>query len=187
MNANAASLEDAILDRDSSLLLIIDMQVKLLPAMHESQALRQNVLRLARVARRLAVPVHATAHWPDKIGAIHAELTPHIQETFDKTHFNACREPGFVETLPRSRPRILLCGTEAHICVLQTGLGLARAGFSPILVADGIGSRHPADWQAACDRWRGQGLEIVTSEMAIYEWLETPSHPAFRDVLKWVK
>ncbi|MFV0282268.1 MAG: isochorismatase family protein [Castellaniella sp.] len=170
-----------------SLLLVVDMQEKLLPAICETEALRGRVARLAQAARLMSVPVWATEHWPGKIGATHPDLRAHIDRVVSKTHFDACREAGFLAGWPTGRTRVLLTGTEAHICVLQTGLGLAQAGFQPVLVADGTGSRRMSDWSAACERWRHHGLEIVTSEMAIYEWLETPAHPAFRDVLALVK
>ncbi|MGB3426352.1 MAG: isochorismatase family protein [Castellaniella sp.] len=180
-------VNQALLTTGASALLIVDMQEKLLPAIQDTDALRGRVARLAQTARRLSVPVWATEHWPEKIGATHPDLAPHIERTVAKTHFNACREAVFLESWPAGRSRVLLTGTEAHICVLQTGLGLAQAGYEPVLVTDCIGSRRASDWAAACERWRRYGLETVTSEMAIYEWLETPAHPAFRDVLALVK
>lgn len=183
----SADVKQALMTADASLLLIVDMQEKLLPAIQDTDALRGRVARLAQAARLLSVPVWATEHWPQKIGPTHADLARHVDRTIAKTHFNACRAPVFLRDWPVTRPRVLLAGTEAHICVLQTGLGLAQAGYEPVLVADGIGSRRPADRVAACERWRRYGLEVVTAEMALYEWLETPAHPAFRDVLALVK
>ena len=182
-----ADVNQALLMTGTSLLLVVDMQEKLLPAIRDADALRGRVERLAQAARLLSVPVWATEHWPGKIGATHPGLLAHVDRVVAKTHFDACREAGFLADWPAGRTRVLLTGTEAHICVLQTGLGLAQAGFRPVLVADGIGSRRESDWSAACARWRHHGLETVTSEMAIYEWLETPAHPAFRDVLALVK
>ena len=180
-------VNQALLTIPASLLLVVDMQEKLLPAIHETQALLSRVGRLAQAARLLGVPVWATEHWPEKIGATHADLQPHLDRIIAKTHFDASREASFMADWPAGRTRVLLTGTEAHICVLQTGLGLARAGFQPVLVSDGIGSRKPSDWAAACERWQYYGLETVTSEMALYEWLGTPAHPAFREVLALVK
>lgn len=180
-------VNQALLTAGASLLLIVDMQERLLPAIHDTEALRGRVARLAQAARLLSVPVWATEHWPGKIGPTHADLAPHIDRVIAKTHFNACRETGFLAQWPVGRTRVLLAGTEAHICVLQTGLGLAQAGYEPVLIADGIGSRRLSDQAAARERWQRYGLETVTSEMALYEWLETPAHPAFREVLTLVK
>lgn len=180
-------LSQALLSADTSLLLIVDMQEKLLPAIQDADALCIRVGRLAQAARLMSVPVMATEHWPEKIGPTHAGLLLPDDSVVTKTHFNACREPKFLQDWPEGRRRVLLTGTEAHICVLQTGLGLAQAGYDPVLVVDGVGSRRPADLQAACHRWRRYGLETITSEMAMYEWLETPANPAFRQVLSLVK
>jgi nicotinamidase-related amidase len=183
----AVTVGSALLAAHRSLLLIVDMQDKLLPAIDDAQALVGRVARLAQAARLVSVPVWSTEHWPDKIGATDPSLAAHVDSVRAKTHFNACREPDFLMQWPRGRTRVLLTGTEAHICVLQTGLGLAQAGYRPVLVTDGVGSRRPGDVAAACQRWRHYGLETITAEMAVYEWLETPAHPAFRDVLKLVK
>jgi nicotinamidase-related amidase len=181
------NIGSALLTAHRSLLLIVDMQDKLLPAIDDAQALVQRVARLAQAARLLSVPVWATEHWRDKIGATDPSLASHADRIQAKTHFNACREPDFLPHWPHGRTRVLLTGTEAHICVLQTGLGLAQAGYRPVLVRDGVGSRRSADHEAALRRWRYYGLETITAEMALYEWLETPAHPAFRDVLRLVK
>lgn len=179
--------QDALLSAQSSVLLIVDMQEKLLPAIHDTENLRQRVARLAQAARLLSVPVWATEHWPEKIGATPPELSRHVDHIVAKTHFNACREVAFLQDWPAGRPRVLLAGTEAHICVLQTGLGLARAGYQPVLLVDAVGSRRTLDHDTACQRWQQYGLEIATVEMALYEWLETPAHPAFKAVLSLVK
>lgn len=171
----------------NSLLLIVDMQVKLLPAIEDSDNLQGKVTKLAQAAEILSVPVWATEHWPEKIGNTYAELNSHIEHTYAKTHFNACLESDFINQLPVGRTNILIAGTEAHICVLQTGLGLHQAGFNPVLLADCIGSRKTYDKEIALSRWRHYGLEIATAEMAMYEWLQTPANPAFKKVLQLIK
>lgn len=176
-----------MLSTRNSMLLIVDMQEKLLPAVEDADGLVLRASRLAQAARLMGVPVWATEHWPEKIGATHAEIRPHIDHCVSKTHFDGCREPGFTDALPRGRGRVLLMGAEAHVCVLQTGLGLASAGYEPILVSDCVGSRRAADREAAGQRWRHYGLESVTLEMALFEWLETPAHPKFREVLALIK
>jgi nicotinamidase-related amidase len=176
-----------MLDVRDSMVLIVDMQEKLLPAVEEHERLLGQVARLAQAARLLDVPVWATEHWVEKIGPTHADLCPHIDQRVPKTHFDGCKELGFTDRLPRGRGRVLLAGTEAHVCVLQTGLGLAEAGYAPALLTDCIGSRRAADQAAAVERWRYHGLELITAEMAIFEWLQTPAHPRFRDVLALIK
>lgn len=180
-------LDGSTLSVARSSLLIVDMQERLMPAMHGADAQCRKVEVLARAAALLSVPVLATEHWPEKIGHTVPALRTLIGQSYSKTHFDASREAAFISTLPEDRRQILLVGSEAHVCVLQTGLGLARAGWQPVLVADGVGSRHPEDREAGLGRWRACGLPVVTTEMVLYEWLDTPEHPAFAQILAWVK
>lgn len=171
----------------NSVLLVVDMQTRLLPAIHEGDSLVARAAALARAALLLGVPVLATEHCADRIGPTEPALAGFVQRTIAKTHFDAAREPGMVQQLPPGRPNVLLIGTEAHVCVLQTAMGLAGAGWVPVLVADGVGSRRPADRHFALERAAHHGIEVVSMEMAMFEWLESALHPRFRDVLALIK
>jgi len=169
------------------MVLLVDMQTGMLPAIADRQALMASTLRLLQAAQLLGVPVIATEHWAEKIGPTDPSLRKWVDHVIAKQHFNATREAHFLPELPRQRDKVLLIGTEAHVCVLQTGLGMAGLGLTPILVTDCIGSRRPADRTAACARWDHYGLERISSEMAMFEWLETPAHPQFKEVLALIK
>ena len=170
-----------------SCVLVIDMQTGLLPAIADHGTVLARARLLAHAAGLLGVPVLGTEHWADKIGPTEESMRTLIDRVVAKTHFDATRETHFHDALPVGRHKVLLIGTEAHVCVLQTGLGLADMGYAPILVVDGIGSRNADDKATALRRWAQHGLEVVSSEMALFEWLETPAHPAFRDVLRLIK
>ena len=92
-------------------------------------------------------------------------------------------EPGVVDLLRQAdRQQVVLCGTEAHVCVLQTVLDLRWQGKEVFLVADAVGSRKPADKDAALARMRSHGVEIVTREMVAFEWLHDSAGPLFREI-----
>ena len=167
--------------------LVVDMQTGLLPAIADNDTVLARARVLARAAQILDVPVLGTEHWADKIGPTDASMQGLIDHVVQKTHFDATREADFHSALPVRRHKVLLIGTEAHVCVLQTGLGLAGLGLSPILVTDCIGSRRESDRAAACRRWEHYGLEQVTAEMAMFEWLDSPAHPHFKEVLALIK
>ena len=143
--------------------------------------------RLLAAARRLAVPVVATEHCAEKIGATDPRLASLAQEVLHKVHFDATRETGLLQRLPVGRHNVLVIGTEAHVCVLQTALGLADAGLQPWLVTDCMGSRRESDREAALQRWLASGGNVLSSEMAMFEWLGSAQHPEFRDILALVK
>lgn len=168
-------------------LLVIDMQAGLLPSIDGADALAGRGAALAQAARLFGVPVAATEHCADKIGATTPAMAPWIDRVTPKTHFDATREPGFIDSLPAGRPSLLLIGAEAHVCVLQTALGLRDAGLAPVLVADCAGSRRAADRAAALRRAAYHGIEVVTSEMILFEWLESADNPHFRQVLRLIK
>jgi nicotinamidase-related amidase len=104
-----------------------------------------------------------------------------------KTTFSAADAPGFSALLPAGAGEILVAGCEAHVCVLQTVLGLLGSGRRVLMAADAVGSRDPADRVAGIDRARQHGAEIVTSEMVLFEWLRDARHPKFREVQKLLK
>lgn len=176
-----------ILAAHDSMVLLVDMQTGLLPAIHDGDALVARVHRLLSAARALNVPVIATEHCADKIGATDTRLASLAETVLHKVHFDATREPDMLGRLPVGRHNVLVVGTEAHVCVLQTALGLELAGLTPWLVADGVGSRRESDRAAALQRWLQGGGNIVTSEMAMFEWLGSARNPAFRDVLALIK
>jgi len=176
-----------LLDAADSTLLIVDMQQRLQPAIAhgaESAAVAQT---LARGARLVDVPVVATEHNSAALGKTIAPLAESVQSVFQKRHFSAAREPGFMSWLPPARRTILVAGWEAHVCVLQTVVGLIEAGYQAVFVADAAGSRRPADQLAGLRRMRASGATVITAEMALFEWLQTCDHPRFREMLQLVK
>jgi nicotinamidase-related amidase len=114
-------------------------------------------------------------------------LAAYPQVVLAKTTFSATGDPGFAALLPAGASAVLLAGAEAHVCVLQTALGLLASGHRVVLVTDAIGSRDPADKAVAIERARQHGAEVVTSEMVLFEWLRDARHPKFREVQKLLK
>jgi nicotinamidase-related amidase len=172
---------------DGAVLLLIDLQERLMPVIHDAEAVLARAVRLAEAAQLLDVPVNATEQNPARLGHTVAPLAVYPRHVVSKTAFSAVADPGFPALLPDGVAQIVVAGTEAHVCVLQTVLGLLASGHCVLLVADAIGSRDPADRAAAIDRARQHGAEIVTSEMVLFEWLRDARHPRFREVQKLLK
>lgn len=174
-------------DAADATVLIVDMQARLMPAIHDGAAVVAAAATLAAGAALLDVPVMATEHHRAALGATLQEVGQHVRAVFQKMHFSAVDAAGFESWLPNARRTIFVAGCEAHICVLQTALGLRRAGHRVRMVADACGSRRPADRDFALQRARAHGIDVVTVEMALFEWLGSCEHPRFRDVLRLVK
>lgn len=197
-----------LLDADESQLVLVDYQQRLMPSIHEGEAVLRNALRLGQVARLLGVPVWGTEENPAGLGPNPRELRELCRTTLEKMHFSACAD-GLTELLrPPARPQggnarslpkhlqkvpasernnIVMAGCETHVCFLQTALDLLDEEFEVWVVTDACGSRSERNRDAAFDRLAGAGAELVTTEMVAFEWLRTADHPLFKDVLSLIK
>ena len=180
-----------ILRAQESVLVVVDVQERLLPAIHESARVVRHAGMLLKAAAALSVPVLVTEQYPRGLGptveAVRADLPPGTP-VIEKITFGSTGEPAFnavVEEL--KRPQIVLCGTEAHVCVMQTALGLRQQGHAVYLVGDAVSSRTPANHAAALERMRAAGVTIVTTEMVLFEWMERAGTPVFKVVSALVK
>ena len=171
------------IEASRSALLVIDLQTRLMPAIDGGPAVVAATQRLLRAARLLEVPIAITEQNPAGLGPTVPGLDG--PAPLAKMSFDACRDGGLAR-LP-DRPTMVLAGAEAHVCVLQTALGLLDAGRHVVLVADAVGSRTALSHTTALRRLERHGAEIVTSEMVLFEWLGTATHPRFRDVLAMLK
>ena len=172
---------------DDCTLLIVDPQTKLMPAIHDGDNVIGRCVQLATAARELGVHVIGTEQNPDGLGPLVAEIAKLCDTVLSKFHFSATAEEGFLHRLPAGRNTIVVAGCEAHVCALQTALGLIGAGHNVKWVADAVGSRHPQDRIAATERARAHGADVVTTEMVIFEWLGTSQHPKFKRLAQLIR
>jgi nicotinamidase-related amidase len=176
--------------RDTSFLLIVDMQEKLVPAVEQPGRVVANAVRLMTGAARLEVPILLTEHYPKGIGPIVPALRAlaSADAMLEKIHFDAVSEPDCARRFAAlGRRQAVVAGTEAHVCVLQSALGLKRAGYDPYLVVDAVSSRKPEDKAVAVVRLRDAGVGAVTTEMVLFEWLARGNTAEFRDLLPVIK
>ena len=179
-----------ILSRDRSVLVLIDLQTRLLPAIASGDAIIDRTEALLTVAGLVSVPAVFTEHCSEAIGGTLKSLlaiSPDA-EIVSKVHFDATAEGRLNGVLgPIGRKNVVIAGTEAHVCVLQTVLGLIASGYHVWVVSDACGSRKEADRNAANGRMAAAGAQIVTTEMVLFEWLERGDTDLFRTVLPIIK
>lgn len=179
-----------LLRAGESILVVVDVQEKLLPALAEPEAAVSRVVTLMKAAKELEVPILVTEQYPRGLGSTVEEVRQLAPEdsVVEKVHFSAMREPAFAARLYGLHHRqAVVCGAETHVCVLQTAAELAQAGYATHLVVDACASRRESDKQAAVRRLARRGVEIVTTEMVVFEWLERAATDAFREVSKLIK
>jgi nicotinamidase-related amidase len=174
------------IDRETSCLLMIDFQSRLMPVIEDSATVLANARRLIGAAELLQLPVLFAEQNAEGLGATVSGLRTDTAWLAHKMTFNACRMPGFVESLP-DRPAFVVAGCEAHVCVLQSVLGLLAAGRRVYLVRDAVGSRRSESKETAIRRMERNGAEIVTTEMVIFEWLGTATDHRLRKVIDLIR
>jgi nicotinamidase-related amidase len=177
------------IDPEGCTLVLVDYQQRLMPAIHGGEAVVRNALLLADVARELGISVIGTEQNPAGLGPNVAEVRERCAATLAKDHFDACAD-GLLQRLPRQErgtPHVVIAGCEAHVCLLQTALGLLRAGYRLFVVADACGSRAAENHRLAMERLRQAGAVIVATEMVAFEWLRTCRNERFKAVLERLK
>ena len=187
-----------ILGRQSSQLVLVDIQEKLLPAMAEPDRVVACCAKLIAAAARLDVPVTVTEQYPEGIGHTVKPLTEALTEALGnrakvmrKLEFSALRDKAIANHLGglkrAGRPQAVIAGIESHVCVLQTALDLQTRGFDSFVVADAVDSRAPKAREIALDRMRASGIMPVTTEMVLFEWLGRAGTDDFRALLPLIK
>jgi nicotinamidase-related amidase len=179
-----------LIERDRSFLLMIDMQERLLPAMADPDPLIRNVGILLEAAVRLGVPVLASEQYPAGLGHTVPALAPRLPPgaVIEKTAFSCLGDPGAKARIAAlGRQQAVLCGIEAHVCVMQTAFELAMAGYEVFVARDATSARQPLSVETAMARFLKSGIEVVTTEMVVFEWLGRAATPEFREISKLIR
>lgn len=174
-----------LLNPKAATLVIIDFQLRLMPAIEDGDRLVANARRLIDAAGLLGVPVLMTEQNPAGLGATVPELSG-AGPVIAKMSFDSCAEPAFLEALAGDG-ELVICGCEAHVCVGQTVLSLLEHRRRVVVVQDAIGSRARESKEVGIRRMERHGAEIVTTEMVVFEWLRTAAHPQFRAAAKLIR
>ena len=174
---------------EESVLVIIDMQERLVPAMQAPARTIRNTRTLLSSAHELGIPVIMTEQYPAGLGHTVPELTGRPDTiTLEKMHFSCMEDETFAETLARlGRKQVVLAGMEAHICVVQTAASMIERNYDVFVVSDATASRTLDSEQACIARLSASGAAIVTTEMVVFEWLGKAGTPAFKKLLPLIK
>jgi isochorismate hydrolase len=168
---------------DRSLLLVVDVQEKFMPTLYDREVFLSNCARLMRAASQVGVPVLVSEQYPKGLGPTVEPLRGLAPEGSirEKLHFCCVEDEDLRGAIRASgRDQVIIAGIEAHICVLQTALGLVRSDLQPIVVADAVSGRRPESTALALDRMRANGVEVVDVEMVLFEWMHRAGTEAFK-------
>jgi nicotinamidase-related amidase len=176
-------MKSEMLEKDRSALLLIDVQDRLFPHIHECGNMLVRIDLLLSAANLMKIPVLATEQYPKGLGKTIDKISnafPNLQP-LEKVDFSCLPAPGFKNRLAAlQRRQIVLTGIETHVCVTQTALDLIAHGEEVFVVADATGSRRLLDAETALRRLDRAGARIVTAESVVFEWLRRAGTDEFK-------
>jgi len=184
-------MEDNVLNADNCVLLVIDIQEKLLRAVFNKEELEEKSEIITKIAKILNLPIFATEQYPAGLGGTVNKLKKLFSndvQIFEKTDFNAFNDNDIYNNfLKIKRKQVLICGIETHICVYQTAEFLVNNGYEVTIICDACGSRSNREYDYGLKNLEAIGAKIKTTEMIIFELLKSAKHPHFKEIQSLIK
>ena len=179
-----------ILEKQNTVLVIVDIQERLAPAMNKRQKVSDNCIHLIEAAKLLNIPIVVTEQYSKGLGPTISEIKDALPdyEPLEKVTFDCCRGEGFLEKVASlNKKQIILTGMETHVCVLQTCLSLLKEGYTVHLAGDAVCSRKKEDYLAGREMMRDAGAVINCTETVLFQLLEKAGTPEFKAISKRIK
>jgi len=182
-----------LMNRHDTALLIVDVQEKLVPYIHNHRRLLWNASRLVAGASALDVDIYVSEQYPQGLGSTVEPIATGLGEKFQDVCFEkkmfSCRECQSLweQLVADSIRKVVVVGIETHVCVMQTALDLLAAGFEVYVCTDAVGSRFEHDSQTALSRLESSGATLVTTEMTLFEWCEHAGDEKFKTISSLVR
>lgn len=182
-SCNALPRSPELMNREDSALFVVDAQERLLEIIPENARIVWNIRRLVDAAQALGVPIAGAEQYPQRLGPTAAVLKDLIGDMPHKRCFSAgvCGDV-FEQWKDDGRSRVLVCGIESHVCVMQTVFDLAASAFEVYVAVDAIGARYAVDHETALRRMEAAGIILCSTEMAIFEWCRTAEAAEFKAI-----
>ncbi len=184
------TVDKFFLDREDSVLLIVDIQEKLAAVMKERDKVVGNNLHLIELAKMIGMPVMVTEQYPKGLGRTVTDIREALPfyRPIEKMTFDCCGQPPFLEELKEHNKRnVVLTGMETHICVLQTCIGLLKGGINVHLVQDAVCSRTEENWKIGVEFMREAGAVVTSTETALFQLLKVAGTEEFKKMSQRIK
>lgn len=178
-----------LINKETTALLVIDVQEKLMPVVQDAEQIFANVNRLIKGVSTVNVPIVITEQYPKGLGNTCAEVEiPEGIHPIEKICFSCMQSANVLEELKaRNITSLIVCGVESHICVLKTTLEALEKNIEVHVVADAVSSRTTANKQLALERMRQSGAFIVSTEMILFQLIDEASTDAFKTISRLIK
>jgi nicotinamidase-related amidase len=177
-----------LMSPDDTILVIVDVQQKLMPLIQGQRQIIWNLRRLLDGAEAVGLKTLATEQYPQGLGPTVPELAPRLGDIPSKSAFSCLGCEPFVERLEQSgASKVMVAGIEAHVCVQQTVLDLLAGGYHVYVPVDAVGSRYRIDYKTGLKRMESAGATLTTTESALFEWCQVSGTPTFKKISALVR
>jgi len=179
-----------MLDKNSAVLVIVDVQGKLATLMHEKEAFFDKVVKTIKCCQVMGIPIFWNEQLPDKLGVTIPEIKESLPEMkpLVKETFSCCGNKDFLSRLKETgKDQVLLIGMETHVCVYQTAMDFLNKDYDVYLLADAVSSRSLENKEIAISTMQKNGVNISSLEMAVFEMLGVAQGDEFKQVIKIIK
>jgi nicotinamidase-related amidase len=183
-------MEKFFLDKEDSVLVIVDIQERLAVAMTEKDRVVNNTQHLMEAAKLLDIPVLVTEQYPKGLGPTVPEIKNALPAyaPIEKTTFSCCGEQFFIDAVEETgKKQIILVGMETHVCVLQTCIDLLMQDYHVHLVSDAVCSRSDTNYRTAIEFMRDAGAVITCTETVLFQLLVRAGSEEFKTISKRIK
>jgi nicotinamidase-related amidase len=177
------------LNRENTLLLVVDVQERLVPAIHKDlyPSSLKNMQIAVEAAATLGIPILLTEQYPKGLGGTVNEILRCLEgknfRRIEKVTFSCVRDEGFLQAVVESKRRqIVIVGMETHVCVYQTAVDLIRADYSVFVLDDAVSSRYLHNYRSGLQALRDAGCTVISTETAVFELLKVAATPEFKKV-----
>ncbi|MBP2674434.1 MAG: amidohydrolase [Deltaproteobacteria bacterium] len=178
-----------VLEREKAVLVVIDVQERLVPAIDKElyERSRKNIVIAVEAAGTLGLPILLTEQYPKGLGRTVAPILQALEgkayEVSEKIAFSCAREDRFLAALAKTgRRQVILTGMETHVCVYQTAVDLVNAGYEVFVLDDAVSSRYPHNHRSGIEAMRDAGVRAISMETAVFQLLKVAATPEFKKI-----
>ncbi len=174
--------------KEETSLLVIDIQSRLFPHIHDYQQFEDSTCKLIKGAKALSLPIFVSEQYVKGLGETTKNIKAALGDSYnpiEKMAFSCCDMDEYMTFLKKEgKKNVLICGIESHICILQTSLDLIKAGYQPVVIENCVSSRNLQDKTTAISRLLQEGAIVSTYESILFELCRYSGTPEFKEISK---
>ncbi len=175
--------------KEEAVLMVIDIQERLVPVMKYGEKVTDNTNILVSIAKELEIPIIVTEQYPKGLGKTVEKLSNNIEDAFmyEKTRFTACTEDVISSLSELGRKKIIITGMETHVCVFQTVRDLIKKNYQVFVVKDAVCSRTKENYNNGLLLMENMGAVITNTETVFFDLIKEAGTPVFKKLSKLIK